>query len=190
MKLGIYGGAFDPVHLGHILVARAAIEELGLQKLFFVPTATSPFKPQNQPAPDELRLRLLRLALAGMNDCEIDRQEIDRGGPSYTIETLRNFAQTFAGAELFFLIGSDNTAALAQWREAAELARLAVFVAVPRPGEAEAAFPSMFRGRILKGFPISVSSSEIRARRKAGLPIDHLVPAPVAEAIQGEKMYL
>jgi nicotinate-nucleotide adenylyltransferase len=189
MKLGIYGGSFDPVHLGHILVARAAIEELGLQKLFFVPAACSPFKPESQPARDELRLRLLRLALAGMNDCEIDRQEIDRGGTSYTIDTLRHFARTFPGAELFFLIGADNTAALTQWREAAELARLAVFVVVPRPGEAGALFPPMFRGRNLKGFPIRVSSSEIRARIKAGLPINHLVPAPVAEAIRGEQMY-
>lgn len=189
MKLGIYGGSFDPVHWGHILVARAAIEELGLQRLFFVPAASSPFKPENQPAPDKLRLRLLRLALAGMTDCEVDRQEIERGGTSYTVETLRHFARAFPGAELFFLIGADNTAALAQWREAAELARLAVFVAVPRPGEAESVFPAMFRGRILKGFPISISSSEIRARIKAGLPIDHLVPAPVAEAIRGEQMY-
>jgi nicotinate-nucleotide adenylyltransferase len=189
MKLGIYGGSFDPVHLGHILVARAALEELGLQKLIFVPAACSPFKPENQPAPAELRLRLLRLALAGMNDCEIDQQEIDRGGTSYTIDTLRHFARTFPGAELFFLIGADNTAALAQWQEAEELARLAVFVAVPRPGEAEAVFPPAFRGRNLKGFPIRVSSSAIRARIKAGLPIDHLVPAPVAEAIRGGQLY-
>jgi len=111
MKLGIYGGSFDPVHLGHLLVARAAIEELGLQKLFFVPAASSPFKPESQPAPDELRLRLLRLALAGMKDCEVDRQEIDRGGTSYTIETLRHFARSFPGAELFFcpVAGSRGT---------------------------------------------------------------------------------
>jgi len=189
MKLGIYGGSFDPVHLGHLLVARAAIEELGLQKLFFVPAALSPFKPESQPASNELRLRLLRLALAGMNDCEVDRQEMDRGGMSYTIDTLRHFTRSFPGAELCFLIGADHAATLAQWREAAELARLAVFVVVPRPGEAEAVFPPMFRGRSLKGFPISVSSSGIRARIKAGLPIEHLVPAPVAEAIRGEKMY-
>ena len=190
MKLGIYGGSFDPVHLGHVLVARAAIEELSLQKLFFVPASRSPFKPENQPAPDDLRLRLLRLALAGMNDCEIDRQEIDRGGTSYTVETLRHFARTFPGAELFFLIGADNAAALAQWREAAELARLAVFVAVPRPGGAGTVFPPDFRGQTLRGFPIAISSSEIRARVRAGLPIDHLVPATVAGAIQAAKMYL
>jgi len=189
MKLGIYGGSFDPVHLGHLLVARAALDELGLDKLVFVPAARSPFKPEAQPGPHDLRLRLLRLALAGMNRCAVDGQEIARGGTSYSIETVRQFAQTFPGAELYFLIGADNAAQLGSWREAAELARLAEFVAVPRPGGADAVFPPPFRGRTLKGFPFAVSSSDIRARIKAGLPIDHLVPAAVVEAIQAEKMY-
>jgi nicotinate-nucleotide adenylyltransferase len=190
MKLGIYGGSFDPVHLGHLLVAQAAVEELGLQKVFFVPASRSPFKPETQPAPDDLRLRLLRLALAGMNHCEIDGQEIARGGSSYTIETLRHFARIHPGAELFFLIGADNASQLGAWREAAELAQMAVFVAVPRPGEGEAVFPTPFRGRSLKGFPFGVSSSEIRARIKSGQAIDHLVPAAVGEAIRTAKMYL
>jgi nicotinate-nucleotide adenylyltransferase len=189
MKIGIYGGSFDPVHLGHLLVAQAAVEELGLQKLFFVPAARSPFKPEAQPAPDDLRLRLLRLALAGRSQYEIDDEEITRGGTSYSIETLRNFAKAFPAAELNFLIGADNAAQLSGWREADELARLAVFVAAPRPGGAKAVFPAAFRGRTLKGFPFGVSSSEIRARVKAGLPIDHLVPAAAAEAIRTAQMY-
>lgn len=194
MKLGIYGGSFNPVHLGHLLVARAAIEELGLERLFFVPAAQSPFKPENKPAPDSFRLRLLRLALAGCPDCEVDAQEIQRGGTSYTIETLRHFAQKFPGAELFYLIGADNAAKLNEWRDTAELAELAQFVAVPRPGAANAAFPSSFpppfRGRVLKGFPFGVSSSEIRARVKAGRPIASLVPDAVAEAIRATRMYV
>jgi nicotinate-nucleotide adenylyltransferase len=190
MKLGIYGGSFDPVHLGHLLVAQAAVEELGLDRLFFVPAAQSPFKPASQPAPDDFRLRLLRLALAGKPDCEVDGQEIRRGGISYTIETLRHFAKNFPGAELFCLIGADNAAKLNEWREAAELARLAEFVAVPRPGGAAAAFPPPFRGRTLKGFPVAISSSEIRARLKAGLCIDHLAPAAVVEAIHAAGIYL
>ena len=84
MKLGIFGGSFDPVHVGHLLVAQAAIEELGLDRLFFIPAAQSPFKPENQPAPAAARLQLLRLALAGKTNCEIDVQEIQRGGISYT----------------------------------------------------------------------------------------------------------
>lgn len=190
MKLGIYGGSFDPVHLGHLLVAQAAMEELGLDRLFFVPAARSPFKLENQPAPDTIRLQLLRLALAGKTNCEVDDQEIRRGGTSYTIATVRDYATRFPGAELFYLIGADNAAKLNEWREATELAKLAEFVAVPRPGGASPQFPVPFRGRALKGFPLGISSSQIRARVKAGLPVDSLVPPFVADAIRAARLYV
>lgn len=189
MKLGIYGGSFDPVHLGHLLVAQAAVEELGLDRIVFVPAAQSPFKPDNRPAPDAVRLQLLRLALAGRANCAVDDQEIRRGGVSYTVDTLRDFARRFPGAELFYLIGADNAAKLDEWREAEELARLAEFVAVPRPGGVAVEFPAPFRGRRLQGFPFAVSSSEIRARVKCGLTIDNLVPPAVAEAIRNARTY-
>jgi nicotinate-nucleotide adenylyltransferase len=188
-NIGIYGGSFDPVHLGHLLVARAAIEELELDRLFFVPAARSPFKPENKMAADDFRLRLLRLALAGKTDCEVDDQEIRRGGISYTINTLRVYAQKIPGAKMFCLIGTDNVAKLNEWREAAELARLATFVAVSRPGEPAPVFPPPFIGRTLRGFPFGVSSSEIRARVKAGLPLENLVPPAVAEAILATTPY-
>jgi nicotinate-nucleotide adenylyltransferase len=190
MKLGLYGGSFDPVHLGHLLVAQAAVEELGLDKLFFIPAAQSPFKPENQPAPDAVRLQLLRLALTGKTNCEIDEQEVRRGGVSYTVDTLRDYAKKYSGAGIFYLIGADNAAKLNEWREPAELAKLAEFVAVPRPGGAPAVFPPPFRSRTLKGFPFDVSSSQIRARVKAGLPIEHLVPPFVADAIHAARLYV
>jgi nicotinate-nucleotide adenylyltransferase len=190
MKLGIYGGSFDPVHLGHLLVAQAAMEELGLDRLFFIPAAQSPFKPENKPASAAARLQLLRLALAGRTNCELDEQELRRGGISYTVDTLRDYTKRFSGAELFYLIGADNVPKLNEWREPAELARLAEFVAIPRPGGVAAAFPPPFRGRRLRGFPFGVSSSEIRARVKAGLTIDNLVPAAVAEAVRAAGVYL
>jgi nicotinate-nucleotide adenylyltransferase len=190
MKLGLFGGSFDPVHLGHLLVAQAAVEELGLDKLFFIPAAQSPFKSENKPAPDAIRLQLLRLALAGKTNCEVDDQEIRRGGISYTIETLRDYAKQFPKAELFYLIGADNAAKLNEWREPAELAKLAEFVAIPRPGGAPTVFPPPFHGRTLKGFPFDVSSSQIRARMKAGLPVENLVPSSVAEAIHAAKLYV
>jgi len=201
-RIGLFGGSFDPVHLGHLLVAQAAIEELELARLFFIPTAQSPFKPDNKTAPANERLRLLRLALAGKTNCEIDEQEIRRGGVSYTIDTLRDYARRFPQAQLFYLIGADNVTSLPQWREANELARLAEFVAIPRPvwssgfSRSEPPeggtpnFPPPFRGRMLKGFPFGVSSSQIRARVKAGLPIDALVPPAVAEAVRNNRLYL
>ena len=100
MKLGLFGGSFDPVHLGHLLVAQAAMEELGLDRLFFIPAAQSPFKPESKPAPAPFRLQLLRLALAGKTNCEIDEQEIRRGGISYTIETLRDYTRRFPQARI------------------------------------------------------------------------------------------
>ena len=190
MKLGLFGGSFDPVHFGHLLVAQAAREELELTRLFYIPAARSPFKPERNPAPPAERLRLLRLALAGKAWCEIDEQEIRRGGVSYTIDTLRDYARRFPEARLFYLVGADHARKLPDWREAAELARLAEFVLIPRPGQAEVPLPAPFRGRTLAGFPLGVSSSQIRARVKAGLPVDHLVPGVVAEAIGNNRLYL
>jgi nicotinate-nucleotide adenylyltransferase len=190
MKLGLFGGSFDPVHLGHLLVAQAAREELELTRLFFIPAAQSPFKPGTEPTPAAIRLRLLRLALAGQTYCEVDEQEIARGGVSYTIDTVHDYARRFPEAKLFYLIGADHIAQLSKWRAAEELAALVEFLVIPRPGEATAPLPPPFRGRTLIGFPLGVSSSQIRVRVKSGLPIDWLVPAAVAEAIRNNRLYL
>jgi nicotinate-nucleotide adenylyltransferase len=190
MKIGLFGGSFDPVHLGHLLAAQAAREEAGLSRVFFIPAAQSPFKPAARPAPAAERLRLLRLALAADTCAEIDDQEIRRGGISYSIDTVRAYAGRFPGAELFYLIGGDQTAQLHLWREAGELARLAQFLIIPRPGEAVAELAAPFCGKALRGFPLDVSSSEIRRRIQAGLPFAQLVPAAVAEAISNNRLYL
>lgn len=189
-RIGLYGGSFDPIHTGHVLVGQAAIEELQLNRLFFIPAARSPFKPEQQPAPCELRLAMIRLALAGRTNCEVDDFEIQRGGTSFTIDTVRYFAQRFPQAKLFYLIGADNVAGLPKWRSPEELAELAEFLVIPRPGEAQVQLPSPFRGQYLRGFPFGVSASQIRARVKAGQCVEHLVPAPVAEAIRNNRLYL
>jgi nicotinate-nucleotide adenylyltransferase len=189
-RIGIFGGSFNPVHLGHLLVAQAAIEEMGLTRLFFVPAAQSPFKPESKPASAAERLRWLRLALAGCIWAEVDDQELRRGGVSYTIDTVRDYSQRFVGADLFYLVGADQVAQLPKWKSAEELARLATFVVLPRPGQIQAPLPSPFAGRWLTGLPLAVSSSQIRSRIKSGLSIRHLVPATVAEAILNSGLYL
>jgi nicotinate-nucleotide adenylyltransferase len=189
-RIGLFGGSFDPVHLGHLLVAQAAREELDLTRLFFIPASQSPFKPDARPTPAPERLRLLRLALAGKTWCDVDEQELRRGGVSYTIDTARDYVRRFYSAQLFYLIGADHLPQLPKWRAAEELARLAEFVVIPRPGQVEAPLPAPFRGRALAGFPLGVSSSQIRARVRAGLPIEHLVPDTVAEAIRNNRLYL
>ena len=189
-RIGLFGGSFDPVHTGHLLLAQAAIEELGLTRLFFILAAQSPFKVGNQFAPAAARMQLLRLALAGKTNCEVDDQEIQRGGVSFTVDTVRDYTRRFPDAQLYYLIGADNVASLPHWRAAGELAGLAEFAVIPRPGDASVPIPPPFRGRTLQGFPFGVSASQIRARIKAGQTIDHLVPAVVAEAIGNNHLYL
>lgn len=188
--MGLYGGSFNPVHLGHLLVAQAAVEELGLDRIIFIPAAQSPFKPTTDLAPGHLRLLMLRLALAGHPRFEIDTQELERGGVSYTVDTLRSYAARYPDAELNYLIGADLVPQLPAWRAADELAALAEFVVIPRPGEPAAEDLPPFRLRRLGGFPLRLSSSQIRERVRQGLPIDFLVPAPVAEAIRNNRLYL
>ena len=190
MKIGFFGGSFDPVHLGHLLVAQAAMEELGLDRLFFIPAAQSPFKPENQPAPASARLQLLRLALAGKTNCEVDDQEIRRGGVSYTIETLRDYAKRFPQGEIVLPHRRRQRGEAQRMARSRRTGEARGFCRDPAPGRRGGDFPPPFRGRMLKGFPLGVSSSEIRARVKAGLPVDHLVPPPVAEAIRDSRLYL
>lgn len=189
MRLGLYGGSFDPVHLGHLLVAQAALEELALDRLVFIPAARSPFKPDVAPASGTVRARMLRLALAGEPRFSVDELELHRGGISYTIETARAFQQRFAEAELCWLIGADHVPALPRWRDAEALARLLTFVVIPRPGEPPATLDTPWRLVQLRGWPLGVSSSEIRTRVSRGENIRHLVPPAVAEVIAGEGLY-
>ena len=189
-SIGLFGGSFNPVHLGHLLMALAAVQELGLSRLFFVPAAQSPFKPEAQLAPAAERLRLLRFALAGQARYSIDDQEIALGGTSYSIDTVKNYAAQFPGARLWYLIGSDHAGLLPKWRSAEELATLIEFAVFARPGQNASGLPAHFRGQSLSGWAFDVSASGIRQRVRAGLPIDWLVPPAVSEAIHNNRLYL
>ena len=190
MRIGLYGGSFDPVHLGHLLVAQAAREEVGLDRVFFIPAAQSPFKPDRVLSPDKVRLQMLRLTLAGMTYCEVDGQELERGGVSYSIDTVRKYESKFAGAELFYLIGGDHVAQLPKWRDAAELAAKVTFLVIPRPGEPALEVVPPFRLRRLVGFSIGVSASQVRERVRQKLPVELLVGGPVAQTIRDNDLYL
>jgi len=133
---------------------------------------------------------MLHFALAGRAHYEVDGQEITRGGVSYTMETVRNYRRRLPQARIFWLIGADHVAKLPLWRDAEELAAAVEFLVIPRPGEPAVPFPSPFRGSMLQGFPLGVSSSQIRARVKAGLPVDLLTGSAVAEAIHANRLYL
>jgi nicotinate-nucleotide adenylyltransferase len=189
-RIGLFGGSFNPVHLGHLLIAQAALQELGLSRLAFIPAAESPFKPGAQLAPAAERLRMLRLALAGQRQCWVDGQEIARGGVSYSIDTVRDYAARFPRAELWCVIGGDHARLLPKWRAAEELAKLVQFAVVPRPGESGDGLPAPFLGRALQGWRFDISASQVRERVRQGRSIDWLVPAVVAEVIHNNRLYL
>jgi nicotinate-nucleotide adenylyltransferase len=161
-----------------------------LDRLVFLPAAQSPFKPERQPTAASVRLRLLRLALAGWDWCEIDDQEINRGGVSYTIDTVRHYVESLPNTEIFYLVGADHASQLHKWRAADELARLVQFAVIARPGQTASSLPAPFQGQQLGAYPVAVSSSQIRARVRAHLPLEPLVPSAVAEAIRNNGLYL
>ena len=188
-SIAVFGGSFDPVHNGHVMIARSALAELELDRLIVMPAAQSPFKPDQTLAPAAARMEMLRAAFSGEPEIEISSWELDRGGVSYSIETLRALAAEHPEAQLFYLIGADHVATLPQWREADALAAAATFVVVPRPGAPEEAFPQPFSGRYLQGKPMAISASEIRERVRAGRSVANLVPPPVAQLLNSMQIY-
>ncbi|MCD6048754.1 MAG: nicotinate (nicotinamide) nucleotide adenylyltransferase [Verrucomicrobia bacterium] len=189
-RIGLFGGSFDPVHCGHLLMARAAMEEAQLERMIFIPAAQSPFKPGGSNTPAVLRGAMLRQALAGQTQFEVDELEMHRGGVSYTIDTVQEFQRRHPDAHFWYIIGADHVPLLTKWREAEKLASLVEFLVIPRPGEPTTPLSEPFRGQVLRGFPFGVSSTIIRERVKAGLPIDHLVPPVVVETIRNNRLYL
>lgn len=189
MRIGLFGGSFDPVHCGHLLVAQAALEELGLDGIVFIPAAQSPFKAGATPTAPSVRLRLLRLALAGRPEFQVESLELERGGVSYTIDTVDHLTRLYPGAELLWLIGADHVATLPLWREATRLATLVQFVVIPRPGVEKKDPPVGFRLHWLSGWPLGISSSVIRERAARGQSLNQMVPESVAAAILSEKLY-
>jgi len=188
-RIGLFGGSFDPVHNGHVMLADTALKELSLDRLYLIPAAQSPFKPDEIPAGNGARVELLELAFGGRDNYGIDEQELKRGGTSYTIDTVRDHALRTPGAEFFCLIGADHVPTLPKWRDAAELAKLTSFAAVPRPGETPANFPASFRGTWLRGQPMDISASDIRARLRDGRDFENLLPSAVAKAIHNMNLY-
>jgi len=182
-KIGLYGGTFDPVHLGHLILARTAREELGLERVILIPNVISPHKENNSPTPPEIRLALLRAAVADEPGLEIDEVELRRGGPSYAVETAEHFREQDPEVELFYLIGADNLAALGTWHRIEELRALVQFVVFDREA---GAVPTEFPGLARR---IDISATDIRQRVAKGLSIRYLVPETVRELIERHQLY-
>jgi nicotinate-nucleotide adenylyltransferase len=187
-SIGLFGGSFDPVHHGHLIVARVAQETLGLDELRFLPAREQPFKRGRHAAPAGDRAVMLELAIAGSPGFGLDRAELDRPAPSYTVDTLEALRAREPAARLTLLLGADAAAELSAWHRAADLPNLARIVVFGRPGNPVPASP-LIAGTI-EVPAVDISATEIRRRVRAGLPVRYWVPDAVAEYIVRHRLYL
>lgn len=186
--IGLFGGSFDPVHHGHLIVARVAAEALGLAELRFVPALEQPFKRGRHAAPAEHRAAMLELAVAGEPGFAVERAELERPAPSYTVDTLRALRAREPDREFTLLLGADAAAELGAWHRAAELPGLARIVVFARPGSPVPASPLLSLAIEVPG--IDISATEIRRRVREGRPLRYWVPDAVAEYVTRHRLYL
>ncbi len=187
MKIGVFGGSFDPVHVGHLIVAEAAAEIIGLQHVLFMPAGQQPFKAGHHEAQPGHRVAMLRLALEDNPRFALDLRELQREGPSYTVDSLRELRHEHPEDQLCFLVGADTICDLPTWREAAQLARLATFVALTRPGSEVP--HSEIVSQVIEVPAIGISATDIREAVSRGRSVRYMVPAQVAEYIVRHGLY-
>ena len=187
MRIGVLGGSFDPVHIAHLTVAEAAAAQLGLDEVRFVPTAIQPFKPEGHHADAEHRVAMLRLALNGRPGLVLDLREVERGGISYTVDTLTDLRREFPSDELFLLVGADTACDLPKWRDVDKLGELAQIVAMSRAGGPPPDLAAITN--VLTVPSIDVSASAIRQAARHGKAVVEWVPSSVAEYIQTHQVY-
>lgn len=198
MKIGIMGGSFDPVHFGHLVAAQDALERGGLDRLVFMPAAQAALKPGVVQATAQARLGMLRAAVEGVGGAgaeagrfAVSDFEVRKGGVSYTIGTVRAMRAEFPGDELAWVIGADQVERLHQWLEIGELVKLVEFVALARPGWAKVTRTDVpgLRLRWCEGHEMQISSTEVRERVRAGLPVDWMIPHKTVEYIRENGLY-
>ena len=182
-KIGIYGGSFDPIHHGHLILAREAREALDLEKVIFVPAAMSPFKTHAAAASGDMRLRMLQAAIEGEEGFAIDDCELRRQPPSWTIDTVLEIGKRETDSEIYLLIGEDTVATLDRWRRFDDLKKIVRFVVLDRSGKQPSHSYQLIHRRI------DISATEIRRRVAQHESIRYLVPDSVDEIIQREKLY-
>ena len=199
MNIGILGGTFDPVHNGHLILADVAQEQLNLSVMLFIPAGQPWLKTERIITPAEHRLRMLRLALEDKPDFRISEIEIQRSGPTYSIDTITELKKDpYAEDELFFILGQDILMQLPQWHDVPNLVQLCYLVAAPRPGvkkpdlkTLEVEIPGITqRVMLLKEPKVDINATDIRERVGKGLSVRHLVPESVNRYIKEQGLYI
>jgi nicotinate-nucleotide adenylyltransferase len=191
-RIGVLGGTFDPPHVGHVAAAAAARDELGLDRVLLV-VANDPWQksPSRSITPAEDRFALVEAAVSGLEGVEASRLELDRGGPSYSIDTVEALRAGVLGepADVVLIVGADLVATLPTWERAAELAKLATLAVVARPGSPDVRRASGWHVLTVDGPSLDVSSSELRERLVHGEDVEGLVPDPVMRCIRARHLY-
>jgi len=189
MRLGIFGGSFDPPHIGHLIVADDAAAALSLDRILFVPVGTHPLKQARIEAPGDLRLEMVEAATAASESFEPDGRELQRPGPSYTVDTVSELQAENPDADLFLLVGADVVAEFHRWRrlhEIASRARIAVMSRADAPAvEASVDVPL----ETVEVTHVAISSSDVRQRVRTGKAYRYLVPSPVYDIIERRSLY-
>jgi nicotinate-nucleotide adenylyltransferase len=184
--IALFGGTFDPLHIGHCIIAQQAWEQFNLSKVIFIPCFQSPHKPEIQTAPPEDRMSMLKAALSDLDWAEVSDYEISRSQPSFSVETAEWFAGRHPGTPLFWIMGTDQWNVLEKWKDSDRLAELVTFIVFPRPD-----LPSEKKGirHLQLGTRVDISASMVRELIRKGLPFHFFVPTPVHSHIRNRGLY-
>lgn len=199
MRIGLFGGCFNPIHVGHFIAARDVLEAHKLDRVLWIPCRLPPHKEVSELAAAEHRAAMIELAIASEPRFALCRIELDREGPSYTIDTVRTLQARMPSDDLFFIIGADTLAEMASWRDIATLVQLCKFIPVARPGSPQRpaanslglprAVAEQMLARWTEIHLIGIDSSEIRRRLAAGQSVRYLVPDPVERYLRDHRLY-
>lgn len=195
-RVGLMGGTFDPIHHGHLLIAEVARTEFGLERVVWLPAGTPPHKQDQKVTCAEHRYAMVVLATASNPHFEVSRQELEREGPSYTVDTVETFRKTAPECQLFFITGADAILEILTWHRHQELVRICRFIAVTRPGydldRLKNVLPPHYVERIdtITAPGIDISSTDIRDRIRTGDPVRYLIPELVEAYLRKHRLYL
>jgi nicotinate-nucleotide adenylyltransferase len=197
MRIGVFGGTFDPIHIGHLVSAEEARMELKLERVVFLPAGLAPHKLDHAMSPVEHRLAMVELAIASNPHFAVSRVDIDRFGPSYTVDTIELLRDEWGpGVEIYFIMGSDSLLDILTWHNPRRLIRLCRFAVVSRPGyqvdldELDALLPGVAsRVQMLNAPELAISSTDIQRRVREGLSIKYQVLEAVEDYIHRHKLY-
>lgn len=190
MRIALFGGAFDPVHQGHLMMARSAVKQMQLDRVYLIPAAQSPLKTFSPHVTDDERIKMLHLATEGDPQLCVDTYETDSGGVSYSVDTVRHFKSLYPGAELYWLLGADQFEQLERWRDVEVLTNAVTFLVFGRPGSVVSGKGlSNLNYQMIEAPLMEVSSSSIRQSIQLGQSVADCLPHAVDAFISEKGLY-